>query len=51
VQSVDASLDDVTASEEGGAQKTAVPKFGYLAMCKDTEGNTFGLWEEDSGAE
>lgn len=31
--------------------KTTVPKFGYLAMCEDTEGNTFGLWEEDAGAE
>ena len=24
-----------------------VPGFGYLAFCVDTEGNTFGLWEED----
>ena len=26
--------------------KTAVPGWGYLAICMDTENNTFGLWEE-----
>lgn len=25
--------------------KTAVPKMGYLAIVKDTEDNTFALWE------
>jgi predicted enzyme related to lactoylglutathione lyase len=30
--------------------KMAVPKMGYLTNCLDTEGNTFGLWEEDSEA-
>jgi predicted enzyme related to lactoylglutathione lyase len=30
--------------------KTAVPGFGYLAICVDTENNTFGLWEEDRNA-
>jgi uncharacterized protein len=32
----------------GGAickPKTAVPGMGYLAICKDTEDNTFALWE------
>jgi predicted enzyme related to lactoylglutathione lyase len=28
-------------------QKTAVSGWGYLAICVDTENNTFGLWEED----
>lgn len=27
--------------------KTAVPGWGYLAICVDTEDNIFGLWEED----
>ena len=27
--------------------KMAVPGWGYLAVCVDTEDNTFGLWEED----
>lgn len=31
-------------------QKTAVPGWGYLAVCVDTENNTFGLWEEDRNA-
>ena len=30
--------------------KMTVPGFGYLAICADTEGNTFGLWQEDSKA-
>ncbi len=25
--------------------KSAVPQMGYLAICQDTEGNTFALWE------
>lgn len=25
--------------------KTAVPQMGYFAICNDTEGNTFALWE------
>ncbi len=32
----------------GGAickAKTAVPQMGYFAICTDTEGNTFALWE------
>jgi predicted enzyme related to lactoylglutathione lyase len=27
--------------------RTAVSGWGYLAICVDTENNTFGLWEED----
>jgi predicted enzyme related to lactoylglutathione lyase len=27
--------------------KTVVPGWGYLAICMDTENNTFGLWEDD----
>jgi len=30
--------------------KTAVPGWGYLAVCMDPEGNTFGLFEEDKKA-
>ena len=25
--------------------KTAVPQMGYFAICRDTEGNEFALWE------
>jgi predicted enzyme related to lactoylglutathione lyase len=27
--------------------KSAVPQMGYFAICQDTEGNTFALWERD----
>lgn len=30
--------------------RTAVPGWGYLAICTDTENNRFGLWEEDENA-
>ena len=30
--------------------KTAVPQMGYFAVCQDTEGNAFGLWESDADA-
>jgi len=30
--------------------KMAVPGWGYLATCFDTEGNAFGLWQEEPGA-
>lgn len=30
--------------------KTAIPKMGYFAVCMDTEGNVFGLYEDDPKA-
>ena len=30
--------------------KIPVPGWGYLALCADTEGNAFGLWQEDKNA-
>ena len=30
--------------------KTAVPQMGYFAICQDTEGNTFAIWESDPAA-
>ena len=30
--------------------RTTIPSIGYLAICRDTEGNVFGLFEEDPGA-
>lgn len=50
-----ASIDEYLARVEslGGKvtlPKMAVPGFGYLAVCLDTEGNAFGLWEEDPTA-
>jgi uncharacterized protein len=31
-------------------QKTPVPGMGYFAVCLDTEGNRFGIWETDNTA-
>ncbi|HWH91678.1 MAG TPA: VOC family protein, partial [Candidatus Binatia bacterium] len=30
--------------------KTTVPQMGYFAVCQDTEGNSFGIWESDANA-
>jgi hypothetical protein len=40
----------VTVEKLGGkvcVPKSAVPQMGYFAICQDTEGNTFALWERD----
>ncbi len=49
------SIDEYVAKVEslGGKvvmPRTAVPGWGYLAICFDTEDNMFGLWQEDRGA-
>ena len=31
--------------------KMTVPRWGYLAICTDTESNMFGLWQDDKNAE
>ncbi|UCD12887.1 MAG: VOC family protein [Thermoplasmatales archaeon] len=46
------SVDEYSVKVEklGGkvvVPKMTVPNFGYLAVCLDTENNTFGLWESD----
>ena len=51
VKSVDQSSDQV--AKLGGkicVPKTAVPFMGYFAVCQDTEGNMFGIWEADRAA-
>ena len=49
------SVDEHAAKVEslGGKvvmPRTAVPGWGYLAICFDTEDNMFGLWQEDRSA-
>ena len=49
------SIDEYVAKVEslGGKvvmPRIAVPGWGYLAICFDTEDNMFGLWQEDRGA-
>ena len=51
VQSIDTALAKV--QELGGqitVPKAPIPHVGYNAQCSDTEGNTFGLWENDHNA-
>lgn len=50
-------VDDINAStarvrELGGETGDAmpVPQMGWFAICKDPEGNEFGLWQTDPGA-
>jgi uncharacterized protein len=50
-------VDDIDAAtakvrELGGeaADKLPVPGHGWFAACKDTEGNTFHLWQGDPSA-
>jgi predicted enzyme related to lactoylglutathione lyase len=51
VSSVDECLEKVTAA--GGTiamPKMAIPGIGYVAYCKDTEGNVFGVMHPDPAA-
>ena len=51
VPNVDASVS--TALANGGTlavPKMAIPGVGWLAYCKDTEGNIFGMMQEDEAA-
>lgn len=52
VPSIDAAVKKVKSL--GGTivtEKMAVPQMGYLVNCMDTEGNAFGLWEENKKAQ
>ena len=51
VSSIDEALEKVL--DMGGrvaVPKAAIPYTGYNARCTDTEGNDFGLWENDRNA-
>ncbi len=50
-------VDDINAGnakvqELGGeaGEASAVPGMGWFSLCKDTEGNEFGLWQNDPEA-
>jgi predicted enzyme related to lactoylglutathione lyase len=50
-------VDDIAAGatrvrELGGeaGEAMAVPSMGWFSLCKDTEGNEFGLWQNDPSA-
>jgi predicted enzyme related to lactoylglutathione lyase len=51
------AVEDIEAArakirELGGEaeEKTPVPSMGWLAPCKDSEGNAFQIWQPDSSA-
>jgi predicted enzyme related to lactoylglutathione lyase len=49
------SVDEYLAKiEKSGGKavvpKTAIPGIGWFAYCQDTEGNVFGIMQEDSSA-
>jgi uncharacterized protein len=51
VDSVDEYIRKI--KKEGGSivkPKTSVPGVGYMAYCKDTEGNVFGIMQTDTKA-
>lgn len=51
ISSVDGYLKKIEAS--GGkaiTPKMSIPGVGYMAYCKDTEGNTFGIMQNDPNA-
>lgn len=51
VPSIDAAMNQVrTLGGKVLTEKMVVPGMGFLANCMDTEGNLFGLWQEDPQA-
>lgn len=51
VDSVDKAIRGI--EEAGGdavTQKMPIPGIGYMAYCRDPEGNTIGVYEEDPSA-
>ncbi len=51
VKSIEASMKKV--KDLGGkvlGEKMPIPQMGWMAVCLDTEGNMFGLFQEDTSA-
>ena len=48
----DINVETARVGELGGEAGDAlpVPSMGWFAVCKDTEGNEFGLWQTDPNA-
>ncbi len=47
---IDATMAKVRDLGGQCEDKMPVPSMGWFCMCKDTEGNAFGLWQTDSSA-
>ncbi|MDP4114893.1 MAG: VOC family protein [Bacteroidota bacterium] len=51
VENLDSTIEKIVAA--GGSihfPKMVIPSVGYMAYCKDTEGNVFGVMQEDPNA-
>jgi predicted enzyme related to lactoylglutathione lyase len=48
----DINVGAARVTELGGeaGEAMSVPNMGWFALCKDTEGNEFGLWQNDPSA-
>ena len=48
----DINAENARVGELGGTSGEAypVPSMGWFAVCKDSEGNEFGLWQTDENA-
>lgn len=48
----DINAANVRVAELGGTagEATPVPSMGWFSICKDPEGNEFGLWQSDENA-
>jgi uncharacterized protein len=47
---IDASVARVRELGGSGEDKKPVPTHGWFSPCKDTEGNSFSLWQSDPNA-
>jgi uncharacterized protein len=47
---IEASIAKARALGGAAEDKSPVPGHGWFAACKDTEGNTFSLWQQDESA-
>lgn len=47
---IEASIAKARSLGGEADDKSPVPGHGWFAACKDTEGNTFSLWQQDESA-
>jgi predicted enzyme related to lactoylglutathione lyase len=50
VDDIDAGIARVAELGGEAGERTPVPGMGWFAVCKDTQGNQFGLWQGDESA-
>jgi uncharacterized protein len=50
VEDIEAAIAKVRELGGEADDKQPVPTHGWFAACKDTEGNSFSLWQQDSSA-